>query len=145
MIIERLKETRERLDLKQKDIGKLLGVNNSTVSGWETGKDTIPLTKLIMYANEMKYSLDYLFGICEKNYYYSSIEINKIVIGKNLKQMRIMNNLTQKDIANKLNTTQSTISNYESGNNLINTTFLCNLTHIYKPFSIDKLFDRNLK
>ena len=33
------------------------------VSGWETGKDTIPLKRLIKYANHYNLSLDYLFGL----------------------------------------------------------------------------------
>lgn len=143
MIVEKLKISRERIDLKQEDIGKLLGVDSTTVSGWETGKDTIPLTKLIMYANELNYSLDYLFGITKKNKYYNNIDINRVVIGNNLKDIRKNNKLTQKDIASKLNTTQSTISSYESGKTLIKTSFLYNLTKIYENFSIDEILRNN--
>ena len=63
MIVKNLKESRERLDLKQVDIAKIFPVTKYTVSGWETGKDTIPLRRLIQYANHYNYSLDYLFGL----------------------------------------------------------------------------------
>lgn len=139
MKIQRLKSSRERIDLKQDDIGKILGVKSSTVSGWETGKDTIPLTKLIIYANELNYSLDYLFGLIDKNSYNSNIIINKSNIGKNLRKIRKNNNFTQKQIAEFLNTTQSTISNYENGDTLIKTTFLYGLSKIYNNFSIDDI------
>ena len=43
MVIKNLKSSREDLDLKQKDISKKLNIHFSTFSGWETGKDTIPL------------------------------------------------------------------------------------------------------
>lgn len=43
MIIENLRYTRENLGLKQKDLTTLFNVTYSTISGWETGKDTIPL------------------------------------------------------------------------------------------------------
>ena len=43
MKVKRLRETRENLDLKQIDLTDLFGVTYSTISGWETGKDTIPL------------------------------------------------------------------------------------------------------
>lgn len=142
MIVKKLRESREDLDLKQKDIAKLLDVNYSTVSGWETGKSTIPFTKLIMYANEFNYSLDYLFGISKENKKYIPIELNRLLIGDNLKQIRKNNNMTQKEVADKLNTTQSTISDYENGNNLISTTFLYNLSKIYNQFSIDKIIGR---
>ena len=55
MIVENLKNSREELELKQKDVADLFGIHLSTVSGWETGKDTIPISRLIEYANE--YSL----------------------------------------------------------------------------------------
>ena len=42
-------------------------LDNTTISGWETGKDTIPLEKLVRYANEFNLSLDYLFGIISRN------------------------------------------------------------------------------
>ncbi len=87
----------------------------------------------------MNYSLDYLFGIIDKNSYCSSIIINRLIIGKNLKKVRRSNNLTQKDIARKLNTTQSTISSYERGNTLIITSFLYGLSKIYDNFSIDSI------
>ena len=43
MIVKRLKDSREMLDIKQIDLTNLYNVTNSTISGWETGKDTIPL------------------------------------------------------------------------------------------------------
>ena len=55
------------MDLKQKDIAEMFGVHFATVSGWETGKDTIPLERLIEYANRFNFSLDYLFGITKQN------------------------------------------------------------------------------
>ncbi len=67
MIVKNFRESREINDLKQKDIAKLFNVHFSTVSGWETGKDTIPIERLIEYANNYNYSLDYLFGINNKN------------------------------------------------------------------------------
>ena len=77
MIIKNLRESRERLDLKQIDVAKIFPVANSTVSGWETGKDTIPLKNLIKYANYYNYSLDYLFGLSNKKEITSTFEIDK--------------------------------------------------------------------
>ena len=58
MIVKNFKESRELLDLKQKDIAEELKVNFTTVSGWETGKDTIPLERLVSYPHRYNYSLD---------------------------------------------------------------------------------------
>ena len=91
MIVKRLKDTREDLDLTQKQVGKVLKVSNSTVSGWETGKDTIPLRKLINYCNTYEFSLDYIFGLTRKNNFYTPIKINLNNIGNNIKNIRSLN------------------------------------------------------
>lgn len=134
------------LDIKQKDIAELFNVHFSTISGWETGKDTIPLERLIEYANHFNYSLDYLFGFTRNNnpnYFPLKIDLN--VIAKNLRIIRKKHNLTQKDVANSLNTNQAAYAHYENAIYLIPTTFLFNLTKIYKPFSIDELLGRRKK
>lgn len=143
MIIKNLRESRELIDKKQKDIAKLMKVNFTTVSGWETGKDTIPLKRLIEYANYFNYSLDYLFGLTRTNdTNYLPLTINLDLIAKNLKLLRKKHNLTQVDVAKKINTTQASYAHYENAINLIPTTFLYNLTLIYSSFSIDELLGR---
>jgi len=104
MLIKNLKESRKKLDIKQKDVAKLFKVDISTVSGWETGKDMIPLRKLIDYANYFNYSLDYLFGISKENIAYEPLTINLEVIAKNLKRIRKNNNMNQAYVAKRINT-----------------------------------------
>ena len=145
MIVKNFKRSRENMELTQNDIAKLFGINHTTVSGWETGKDTIPIRRLIEYANHFNYSLDYLFGITTTNIDYEPIIIDLNVISNKLLLLRTKNNKTQKEVAEKLNTTQSTYSHYENKVNLIPTSFLFNLTTIYSFFSIDDLFDRKKK
>lgn len=143
MIVKNFKESRELLDLKQKDIAEELKVNFTTVSGWETGKDTIPLERLVSYANRYNYSLDYLFGITRDNIeQYEPLVLDLEIIAKNLRTIRKKNNLTQEQVAKKINITQAAYAHYENAINLIPTAFLYNLTEIYKPFSIDKLLGR---
>ena len=45
MIIKNFKNSRENIDIKQKDIAEFFNLNFTTISGWETGKDTIPLIR----------------------------------------------------------------------------------------------------
>ena len=143
MIIYNLRNSRENMDLKQKDIAEMFGVHFATVSGWETGKDTIPLERLIEYANRFNFSLDYLFGITKQNdTSYLPLEIDLNVIAQNLRKIRKSHNLTQEDVAKRINTSQASYAHYENSVNLIPTTFLYNLTDIYKLFSIDKLLGR---
>ena len=142
MIIKNFKESREILDLKQKDIADYFSVHFSTVSGWETGKDTIPLERLIEYANHFGYSLDYLFGITRYNVKYEPLIIDLELIAKNLRLLRKHNKMTQTEVAEKINTTQASYAHYENAVNLIPTAFLYNLTQIYKYFSVDELLGR---
>ena len=112
MRIKNLKESREMLDIKQKDIADLFNVNFSTVSGWETGKDTIPLRRLIDYANHYNFSLDYLFGLTNNNIDYLPLKIDLNLIGKNLRLIRKKHNLTQLQVSKKINTTQAAYAHY---------------------------------
>ena len=142
MIVKNFKLSRENLELKQKDLAEYFDLHFSTISGWETGKDTIPIERLIEYANEYSLSLDYLFGIVTKNKKYYPINIDLVELAHNLTELRIKNNFTQKEVAKKLNTSQSAYSHYETATNIIPTTFIYGLTKIYSPFSIDELFNR---
>lgn len=142
MIIKNFKRTREELDIKQKDLADLFKVHFSTVSGWETGKDTIPIERLVEYANRFNYSLDYLFGLKNYNEEYLPLTLDLDLIAQNLRHIRKQNNLTQEQLAKKMNTTQASYSHYENATNMIPTIFLYNLTKIYKPFSIDELLGR---
>lgn len=142
MIIQNFRSSRENLDLKQKDIADLFGIHFSTVSGWETGKDTIPIERLIDYANEYTLSLDYLFGIVTTNKKYYPLKLDILTLAHNLTELRLKNKYTQTEVARKLNTSQSAYSHYETATNVIPTTFIYGLTKIYKPFSIDELFGR---
>lgn len=124
MNFERLFFLREEQDLFQNDIANILNVKQVNISNWENGKEIIPLTKLNMYANYFNVSLDYIMKLSDKK--IPSINRNtldKILIGKNIKIIRMQNNLSQQDLANVLNTTKSTIWAYEAGKTLILTAF----------------------
>lgn len=142
MIVKNLRYCRENLELKQKEIAEILGVTYSTVSGWETGKDTIPLKQLIEFANKFNLSLDYLFGLNNTNEKYKPLNIDLKQVGKNLRNIRIKNKKTQSQIAGVLNTSQSAYAHYENAIYLIPTSFIFNLSKIYKNFSIDEILGR---
>ena len=143
MIVKNLRKSRENLELKQKDVAEFLGIHLSTVSGWETGKDTITIKRLVEYANEYSLSLDSLFGLIAKNEEYNPLDLDLEVLATNLTNLRLAHNFTQVTIAKMLNTSQSAYSHYENAIYIIPTSFLFGLTKIYKKsFSIDKLFGR---
>ena len=145
MIVKRLRETREYLDLKQKDLINLFEVTYSTISGWETGKDTIPLRQLIKYANKYNFSLDYLLGFSDKNIYYNELKLDLNIISKNLKYHRKLAGKTQQEIADIINTSQASYAHYENARYLIPLNFIINLKNIYTNLSIDELLGRKKK
>ena len=102
MKFERLKQIRKEKKLTQKDVAKILNVERSTYTGWENGKDTIPLKKLIKLCNYYKCSIDYIMNITNNNIFIS-YQDSSIIVGKNLKKMRIEKLLKQKDIYSFLN------------------------------------------
>lgn len=142
MIVKNFRYSRESLDLKQKDLTNFFNVSPSTISGWEIGKDTIPLKHLIKYANEYNLSLDYLFGLKNENEIYKPLNIDLKSIGKSLRIIRKQNNLTQEEVAKILNTSASGYAHYENARNLIPTTFLYGLSKVYRNFSVDEILGR---
>ena len=60
--------------------------------------------------------------------------MNQETIGKKIKELRIKNNLTQQELASKLNVTYQAVSKWENGKNLPD---LVILTEICKRFNID--------
>lgn len=133
MLGNNLKWCREELEMTQKELGYVFGVHESTVSGWETGKDIIPLKKLIKFCNLYNYSLDFVVGLSRQNDKHINIDkVNKKVIGNNLKKLRTKLNLTQQKIANECMISQTTYSNYELGLYLINTLSLYTICKKHK-------------
>lgn len=145
MKYERIIYMRETLELSQREMAKLLNISKSTYARWETGETIIPLKHLIKMCNISNISIDYALGLTNKKASLNEkIKIDKIAFGNKLKQIRKNNNLTQYELANILNTTQSVISAYENGKNLIQTAFLydeCNkfeITVNYIMKNLDK-------
>ena len=141
-IFKRLKDIRENNDLKQKDIAKILKVSRPNYTRWETKEKIIPLIKLNDFCNYFNINMDYVIGLTN-----NLVKINKTIIldkkaiGRNLKEFRCKNNITQEKLALKLGTTHSVISAYENGHNLILTAFLINLCKIYN-LSADSICNR---
>ena len=68
-------------------------------------------------------TLDYVIGLTDKKESLNN-KINKYLIGINIKNLRLKQNLSQKEFAKSINTTESVISAYEKGHTLIQTSFL---------------------
>ena len=133
MIGNNLRYCREEIEMTQKELGFVFDVHKSTISGWETGKDTIPLRKLIKFCNLYNYSLDFVMGLSRTNKEYSKIKnVNIKKIGNNLKSLRNELNISQQQFADECVISQTTYSNYELGLYLINTLTLYTICKNHK-------------
>ena len=139
---ERLYFLREEKEITQQALATIIGVKQVNISNWENTKEIIPLDRLNMYANYFEVSFDYITGLSDKKRKTKNIELNKKVIGNNLKKIRKELHLTQLDLAHLLNTSHSTISAYESGKTMILTAFAYQICEKYK-ISLDWIVGRS--
>ena len=123
MDFSRLASLREDNDLTQKSLGNILNCGKYSISKWEKGREIIPLTRLNDYANYFNVSMDYLLKLSNNKKSNGKKELDKVLIGNRLKELRLENKLSQRALAKILNTTHSTIYSYEKGKNLILTSF----------------------
>ena len=145
MDFSRLAIIREKKELSQREVAKILHVSKSTYARWETGEQVIPLIHLNNFCKYFKVTMDYVLNLSNQNNFNNNIynqEINKNIIGKNIKLIRKKFQLTQKELAKVINTSQSTISSYEKGKTLVLTVFIYNLALNFN-LSVDKICDRN--
>ena len=132
---------RQKKDLTQRDLAKILGVSKSTYARWETQEEIIPLWHMVNFCKYFKVSMDYILGVSKVNNYEKydyTRKIDKVVIGGNIRFLRKQNKLTQRDFAKLLNTSQSTICAYENGKTLVLTAFIYSLAHEFND-SVDRL------
>lgn len=122
MNYERMKEIRTYFDNTQKELADYLNVSRSTYAGWENGIDAIQLLKLNDFCNYYKISLDYICGLSStKKVDLINDKIDKIVLGNNLKNIRIKNGDNQDKTSTIIKVDQSNYSKYELGKILIQT------------------------
>ena len=141
-LLDKLKGIREENDIKQKDIAKELNVSQPNYARWESKAKIIPLEKLNELCNYFEINMDYIVGFSKNRIkMLNNNRLDRKIIGQNIKKIRLDNNITQKELATMLNTTQSVISAYEAGNTLILTAFAIELCLKYHV-SLDKLCNR---
>ena len=133
MNTERIKDLRDELEITQKELSNKLGCNRSAYSLWEINKNTIPLYYLNKLSNILNINIDYLVDLSDKRYVtFNKIDIDRKLLGNRIKQARKSVNYTQEKLANKLNTTHSVISAYESGKTAVPSLFMIEIAKITK-------------
>ena len=141
MNFERLFLLKQSNGLTQEEMGKILNVGRVAISQWENTVEIIPLNKLNAYANYFNVSLDYITKLSDEKKKTKKIMLDKETIGRNIRLLRKEFKLTQKDLANVLNTSHSTISAYEAGKTMLLTAFALQICEKYS-ISLDYLCGR---
>lgn len=144
MMNKRLLYLRETFNFSQQEMANFLHTSKSNYARWETGETIIPFKYVLYLSNKTNLSLDYIFAFTnQKRKNKQKINYNSVRIGKNIRKLRKQQNLTQKEFADSIHTTQSVISDYEHGYKLIQTAFLYDICKIYK-ISADTLVQNEI-
>ncbi|MBR3229673.1 MAG: transcriptional regulator [Bacilli bacterium] len=138
MLNNNIKYCREEIEMTQEELGYIFGVTGTTVSGWENNNDTMPLPKMVKFANMYHFSLDYITGLSRKNKYQVIRNLDKKEVGNKLKKIRKKLNLTQKQIADECMITQQSYSLYENGKTLVTSLVLYTICFNHK-LSMDNI------
>ena len=131
MYSKKLKEMREKRELKQYEMSSILGFKNEEVYGnYERENTTIPIKHLIkVFTNLKKY----------KNLKHT---VNLDLMRERLRELRKNNKLTQEKLANILKMAPSTLGDYERKAKIIATPFLydiCKKYHISADYLLGKI------
>ena len=130
---QKLKDIREDNDINQEQMAKILGVPRSTYSMWEIGISIIPLKHLCDFADYFDVALDFALGLTNNKNSKNLIKgLNLEILGNNIKTIRKRNNLSQENIAEILDVTQSCIVKYEKGKIFISTQNVYKLAKEFK-------------
>lgn len=139
---DRLKQLCIRKGINHTTLANYLGISKSRFSNYINEKELMPLKYLNNLSSYLDCSLDYLLEFTDKvNYKGNKKELDKIEIGKRLKDFRKENKLTQIKLADTLHTVHPVITNYEKGKYLIATPFLyeiCKKYHISADYLLGK-------
>ncbi len=120
----RIKDLRLKNNLMQKDVADLLGISIAAYSQFERMDDLIPIELLNELANYYHVSLDYLLKISDKpGKNIINKKLDKVEVGKNLREIRLSKKLYQETLAGEIGTSHSLISEYESGKKLVSLTY----------------------
>ena len=139
----KLEGLREEKDLFKKDVAKSIGVVESVYSEWENEKLTIPTKRLIQLANFFEVNIDYMLGLTSKRIHIkTNNDIDLELVSKRLKEIRKSLKMTMRELATKLNTSSSAISNYENAKFLILSSLLFELCSM-SNYSIDYVLGRS--
>ena len=76
--MNRTRELREDRDLRQSDVSQITGIDQRTLSNYETGKTNTDSFAIIKLSEFFEVTTDYLLGVSDYNYYNSQHILSEI-------------------------------------------------------------------
>jgi len=82
---DKIKTARKEADISQLELGVALKVSDKTISGYESGRISPPIDKIIQIAELLKKPVTFFLGIDERDY---SIQSRLTSVEKKLREIR---------------------------------------------------------
>lgn len=126
---ERLKYAMEIRNVKQVELSKAIGISKTNMTYYISGKNKPREDKINLIAKELNVNPIWLLG------YDVPMEqeqtVNVLAIANRIKDLRIYNNWTRKELANKLGLTEKELEGYEIGYNTPNDYIKYNMCKVF--------------
>ena len=127
--MNRLKELREDIDLRQEDVAKILGITRGTCAQYELGILNISIDNLKKLSSFYNTSIDYILYRTDNRKPYSKINSNNGI--NRLKELRNINSKTQKQVSMELGIPLKSYIKYENSSRSLNIQLLNKLSDYY--------------
>lgn len=115
---QKIKNEREDKDIRQCELAEKYNISKKSYNLYENGFRSFPLNILNNVLKDLNISLDYILGLTKTKNYENTKDIDINKVQENIIKYRKLNNLSQRDLANKINISQQSISRYENQNDI---------------------------
>lgn len=146
ILANNLRMLRKELKLSQTEVAEKLGLGYYTLGKWEQGRAEPSADDLVRLADFFKVSTDFLLGrVDDTDNIVPSLPANGTDIGRNIllrfRDIRLGRKLSQKTVAEALQISQQTYSDYEHGKTNPDLLTLSKIADFFKV-SVDYLLGR---
>ena len=135
MIGMRIKQLRKQHSLSQEEFANKIGVSQTTVTAWETGKAEPASSIIVKIANYFNVTTDFILDV-------KTSEL-PFVLGSKIKQLRRSRNLNQSEFGKILNVSQQAVTAWETNKRIPGADTLLFLAN-YFNVSVDELLGRDI-
>ncbi|MDE7191059.1 MAG: helix-turn-helix domain-containing protein [Clostridia bacterium] len=113
-----IRKLRKEFNVSQPQLAKEIGYGKSVISSWEIGSQIPSAKAIIILSRYFQVSADYVLQVTDDNTMLHRADdffADLTIFNKRLKEMRTSKNLSQDQLAQKTNLTQTSINHWENG------------------------------